>query len=266
MSMLVRLVGGCSRDSRGCGSYYTCSYYYTCYHHIYYIRILLHTCPRTLTRSPAPVYTCVFFFSLPHTARCSALHLAASRGHTQLAAMLVDKGAELEAEDASGKTPLHWAAARGQVAAAEVLCRVGASCEARDVLEKTPLHLAAHAGHASFVDFLIAGCGCDVGAHDVFNATAAHFAARCGRGHVLELLLQGGCKLQALDAAMWSPLHWAETHNHSHICARLRSLGCSTEGEPVSPNSLPDVDDLVDMASGPLADLRYACSPLCLLL
>jgi hypothetical protein len=73
---------------------------------------------------------------------------------------------------------------------------------------------------------------------------------------VLELLLQGGCKLQALDAAMWSPLHWAETHNHAHICARLRSLGCSTEGEPVSPNSLPDVDDLVDMASGPLADLR----------
>ena len=45
----------------------------------------------------------------------SPLHIILCRGHVTVVRLLLSRGARVEAEDTSGKTPLHWAAARGQV-------------------------------------------------------------------------------------------------------------------------------------------------------
>lgn len=57
----------------------------------------------------------------------TALHVAAAHGHAALAHKLLEAGAELEALDNDGATPLLAAAAEGRLATAKALLKAGAS-------------------------------------------------------------------------------------------------------------------------------------------
>lgn len=80
----------------------------------------------------------------------TALHLAAWKGHTQIAAALLAAGAKVTAQwedDHIGGTPLHAAAHGNQRAAAELLLQHGADPHAvsgsgRSVLDETSFHNA----------------------------------------------------------------------------------------------------------------------------
>jgi ankyrin repeat protein len=77
------------------------------------------------------------------------LHLAAFFGHRDLAALLIERGADVNARSrntrfARDNTPLHAAAANRQVAVVELLVAHGADVNARDGSGFTPLALAAN--------------------------------------------------------------------------------------------------------------------------
>ena len=77
------------------------------------------------------------------------LHLAAFFGHRDLAALLLDRGADVNARSTSERfaksnTPLHAAAANKQVEVARLLVDRGADVNARDGHGFTPLALAAN--------------------------------------------------------------------------------------------------------------------------
>lgn len=72
----------------------------------------------------------------------SALHYAASRGHTGLLRLLVGLGANVNAIDLPGNTPLHRAVENGDLDAAGLLLDQGADVNARDFNSNTTLHLA----------------------------------------------------------------------------------------------------------------------------
>jgi len=77
------------------------------------------------------------------------LHLAAFFGHRDLAELLLERGADVNARSRSARfarenTPLHAAAANRQVAVAELLVARGADVNARDASGFTPLALAAN--------------------------------------------------------------------------------------------------------------------------
>jgi ankyrin repeat protein len=77
------------------------------------------------------------------------LHLAAFFGHRELAAFLLDRGADVNARSTSERfaksnTPLHAAAANRQVEVARLLVERGADVNARDGSGFTPLALAAN--------------------------------------------------------------------------------------------------------------------------
>jgi ankyrin repeat protein len=76
------------------------------------------------------------------------LHLAAFFGHRETAALLLDRGADVNARSRNLKfgrenTPLHAAAANRQTKTAELLMDRGAEIDARDGSGLTPLALAA---------------------------------------------------------------------------------------------------------------------------
>jgi len=82
------------------------------------------------------------------------LHLAASQGRAKLCALLIDKGADLNAKANTGRTPLHCAAGDGRLEACQVLLARGADPDIRDGVEMTPLELAEHEKNEEVADLL----------------------------------------------------------------------------------------------------------------
>ncbi len=79
----------------------------------------------------------------------TALHLASFFGHGEIARLLIERGAEVNARSrsvrfAQSNTPLHAAAANRQTGVAQVLIDHGADVNARDGSGFTPLGLAAN--------------------------------------------------------------------------------------------------------------------------
>ncbi|KAJ9155746.1 1-alkyl-2-acetylglycerophosphocholine esterase [Pleurostoma richardsiae] len=80
--------------------------------------------------------------------RRTALHYAAEKGQSMVAAALLDRSAPVDVSDAMGDTPLHLAAARGHTACVRILLDHGADVLAEDRQGKLPLDLAEANGHA----------------------------------------------------------------------------------------------------------------------
>ena len=59
------------------------------------------------------------------------LHLACNVGRSNLAEMLLDHGAEINAKDKNGMTPLHWAVAEEQMGCVQILLDRGADANMR---------------------------------------------------------------------------------------------------------------------------------------
>ena len=72
-----------------------------------------------------------FISCFPMQANCTALHLAARNGHTEVVADLLKAGADLNATDHDGMTPLHQAAANGTTRAAGELIWAHAHVDAK---------------------------------------------------------------------------------------------------------------------------------------
>ena len=78
--------------------------------------------------------------SLPGT-KAGAIHLAASGGHTEVLALLLEAGVALESEDSQGHTPLMLAAVPGHLEATRFLVESGARLDVQDQMGRTALLL-----------------------------------------------------------------------------------------------------------------------------
>jgi hemoglobin len=77
--------------------------------------------------------------------RCTALHMAARRDHVEVAAALLECGANIEARDSLGETPLRRAVNCGQTGVAALLLANGANPHSVGNKGKTPLSAARSA-------------------------------------------------------------------------------------------------------------------------
>jgi len=126
------------------------------------------------------------------------LHEAAGKGQTEVAGLLIDKGANVNAStggfwSVGATTPLHFAARMGQIEVAELLLNNGAQVNAKSAWRDTPLHWAANWGDIETVKVLIDN-GADVNAKDDDGKTPAECAARKDRDAIALLLLKHGAK------------------------------------------------------------------------
>ena len=71
------------------------------------------------------------------------LHCATWKGHQEIVALLLDAGADVNAQNRNehwGTTPLHAAAHANQAAIAQLLIKHGADINAQDLNGRTPMH------------------------------------------------------------------------------------------------------------------------------
>ncbi|KAL7903775.1 hypothetical protein GGI35DRAFT_291694 [Trichoderma velutinum] len=82
------------------------------------------------------------------------LIIASYYGHRAVVKLLVNRGADTEVKDTSGRTPLLLAAENGHDVA-QLLVNRGAGIEVKDISGRTPLFLAAEKGHDGIAQLLV---------------------------------------------------------------------------------------------------------------
>ena len=92
--------------------------------------------------------------AVDETDGCTALHYAASYGHTVLIHMLCKHSADVDSRDRMGRTPLHCAVPTNQVDCAETLMLWGASVWIEDNGGRNVVAAARDSGHKDMVDVI----------------------------------------------------------------------------------------------------------------
>ncbi len=159
---------------------------------------------------------------------------AAQKGDAETVGRLIAERVHIDARDDYGRTPLHVAAENGQAEVAALLIEAGADIEAQTTRIynlfwfATPLMVAAQRGHTSVVESLISA-GADVNARektDLDPWTALHFAADAGQAGAAELLIANGADVNATTARrLYTPLFQAAREGHEAMAELLISKG-----------------------------------------
>jgi hypothetical protein len=110
------------------------------------------------------------------------LHYAAWKGHIEIARLLLQNRADVNARSIGGSTPLHCAAIHGHIDILHLLVENGANLEAQANNGSRALHWAAYYGHLPFIQELISRYHVDINAREN-NGETALSRARNGHPH-----------------------------------------------------------------------------------
>jgi len=161
------------------------------------------------------------------------LYRAAVLGRSQVAQILIENGADLQATTDRGSMPLHAAAQNGHLAVVEMLLAARVSADPVDESGVTPLHLAARSKHDNVMRELLRN-GADPNRVDKSGRTPLHHAAGLGRLSSVQVLVAAGAELNPLDRAGYSPLGRArvsQRNDFAEVGAWLEAQG----GEDIRP-------------------------------
>lgn len=163
-----------------------------------------------------------------------SLHEAAKKGHTGTVKALLEKGAEVNAQDKFENTPLHLAAEHGHADIVKVLLENRADIDTKNGCGNTILHLAAKFSHIKVLNVLLARKDININIKGYNEATPLHMAAMYDRVEVVNLLLENGAEVNAQDKFKNTPLHLAARCNKVKVINALLSrkdIDIHIEGE-----------------------------------
>jgi ankyrin repeat protein len=157
------------------------------------------------------------------------LHGAAARGYVEIARVLIDAGADLEAEVVASQDkshPLHSAASGGHVAMAALLIERGAKVDSRDSRGYTPLIVAITNGRAETAQLLLNAGADPIAEESTYHDTSLHLAALMNLPEMGKLLLAKGVDINLRSNHNGeTPLFYATVERSFEMVAFLLSEG-----------------------------------------
>ena len=137
------------------------------------------------------------------------LHYATKKNDVQRMRLLIKHGANCNARDSENRTPLHWAVKYGDHPdVVELLINEGADVEAQDINLLTPFLLAAlHQRHQSVEMLLVRGASIE--AVNIVGRSALHFAAVNNDLRMTKILISHKIKVDVVSRWGFTPLHFA---------------------------------------------------------
>jgi ankyrin repeat protein len=170
------------------------------------------------------------------------LHVASFFGNIEIAGLLLEHGADLEAEWGDiGEKPLHqlsygqYRSLEDGVKVAQLLLDHGADVNTRRKDHHTPLHYASHFGNIEIARLLLehgadleAACG-DIGEKPLHRVSYGQYRSLEDGVKVAKLLLGRGADVNTRRKDHWTPLHVASHFGNIEIAGLLLDHGADLE-------------------------------------
>jgi ankyrin repeat protein len=129
-----------------------------------------------------------------------------------------------------GRSALHWAVVKYDMDLIETLLAKGANIDAVDAQGQTPLHCAIIDGQTEIIKLLLSR-GANVNIKDFqYDHTPLHYAVTFRYGckpEIINLLLEHGADIDAVDKKGLTPVCWACYANHKEAFNLLISKGAN---------------------------------------
>jgi ankyrin repeat protein len=157
----------------------------------------------------------------------TALHMAVRRGQKDAAALLLEKGANVNAER-KGKTTLDFAGKNEEIAA---LLREKGGKTGKEIKAAGSIFSAAQSGLVDAVKTHLAG-GADVNAKNKGGYTALHLAAKKGHVEVAKVLLEAKADIGLVSKSGKTALHYVAYYNGNlDLAAALLDAGAAVNAK-----------------------------------
>jgi len=168
----------------------------------------------------------------------TAVYRASSRGDAEVVRLLIDHGADPNAECDEWEdrgfdvkfTPLLVASKRDKLKVATVLLEQGAVPNSQDNFGRSPLHLVSRYPSNDLARLLL-NHGANPKASDNWGDTALHGAASEGSIAVATLLLESGANVNAQSTSGETPLHCAAFEGHPEVIQLLLDHGAEVNAQ-----------------------------------
>lgn len=149
----------------------------------------------------------------------TALGVAAMRQHGEMVAFLIENGADVNRRDRKADCPLSFAAYGGNEEILQQLIDAGADLYYRSPQGQTLLHVACQRGVTEFAKHLIEN-DADINARANDGGTPLGYAATGGNAELVSLLIENGAEVNPSEPGQMAPLDFTMWGNQVE-CARL---------------------------------------------
>lgn len=156
----------------------------------------------------------------------AAIAHAARSENLEIIILLVEAGANINAQDSDGNTALHHAA-QGEMhdIARYLLTKCNALADIENDDEETPFDLAIHSDDTEMVRLFLDNRTLNVNRKDYTGATALHHAVEAENTELVQILLSAGAKVNTKDSLGDTPLSIARENENEDIIRLLRAAG-----------------------------------------
>ena len=160
----------------------------------------------------------------------SVLQAASLGGHEKVVQMLLEKGANINVQGGRYGSTLQAASIRGYKKVVQMLLEKGANINAQGGYYGSALQAASSKGHEKVVQMLLEK-GANINAQDGLYRSALQAASSKGHEKVVQMLLEKGANINAQDGLYRSALQAASFGGHEKVVQMLLEKGANINAQ-----------------------------------